>query len=161
MWYRYVYDILLCLSHKISFLYPSLTDAIKQKNVRYRMRYRKKLRYRMRYRMRYRIGTRRWQLKICDIVYDIAYDIDLDAISHAISYDLSHGISQWCDIEWIFFAISCTIFSPVPALCACSVCRCGHAPAPPAPPASLSPSRNCRLMILMPRCEDWQLLERV
>ena len=90
------------------------------------MRYRKKLRYRMRYRMRYRIGTRRWQLKICDIVYDIAYDIDLDAISHAISYDLSHGISQWCDIEWIFFAISCTIFSPVPALCACSVCRCGH-----------------------------------
>ena len=108
------------------FLYPSLTDAIKQKNVRYRIRYR----------MRYR--------KKCDIACDIAWDIASgpvvdnskyaisytishtishnDAISHAISYKISHKISLWCDIEWISFAISCTIFSPVPALCACSGC---------------------------------------
>ena len=119
--------------------------------------------------------------KMCDIACDIAWDIASgpivdnskyaisytishtishnDAISHEISYKISHKISLWCDIEWISSAISCTIFSPVPALCACSGCRCGHAPAPgapPAPPASLSASRNCRLMILMPRCEDWQ-----
>ena len=77
---------------------------------------------------------------ICHIVWDIVYYIANDAISYMISYARSHTILPWCYIIRLH-SMKCSMWylsrysTPGLALCAC--CSCGHASAPPAPPASL------------------------
>ena len=95
------------------------------------------MRYRMRYRIRYRLRC----YIACDIVWLIAWDIPM----------MRYRMDFLCNIVYDILT------------CACFVCLLSLPlrPLACAPPALLSASRNCGLMILMPRCEDWQLLERV